>query len=227
MSIAKHLGLFLIPVSVSTLGAVWYLQTVNSANHVEPSPPSSAVVDVKQPFTALEYPEVTQLAQLSREWPQAELSQDIGSYLDSAQYNSSTESADAPVAQNQASSYSSEDDLGLSLEGLDLSSLSPDLARKVENAMSQGDSLESRNAPVNDLERNAKQWQGRLPALNLQTHMYTSDANRRWVKINDVEYHQGDIVDGQVTLKEIQPQAVVVEFQGEQIRIPALYEWNG
>ena len=57
--------------------------------------------------------------------------------------------------------------------------------------------------------------------------MYSSDANRRWVKINNVEYHQGDVVDGQVTLKEIQPQAVIVEFQGEQIRIPALYEWKG
>lgn len=49
--------------------------------------------------------------------------------------------------------------------------------------------------------------------LNLQTHMYASDANRRWVKINNVEYHQGDVVDGQVTLKEIQPQAVIVEFK--------------
>lgn len=57
--------------------------------------------------------------------------------------------------------------------------------------------------------------------------MYASDENRRWVKINNVEYHQGDVVDDQVTLREIQPQAVIVEFQGEQIRIPALYEWKG
>ncbi len=47
------------------------------------------------------------------------------------------------------------------------------------------------------------------------------------MKINNVEYHQGDVVDDQVTLREIQPQAVIVEFQGEQIRIPALYEWKG
>jgi len=128
------------------------------------------------------------------------------------------------VAQNQAS----DDDLDFTLDDIDLSSLSPDLAMKVENALSKsGSATSQRSTPVNDLEGNAQQWQGRLPALNLQTHMYASDSQRRWVKINNVEYHQGDVVDGQVTLKEIQPQAVIVEFQGEQIRIPALYEWEG
>ncbi len=99
---------------------------------------------------------------------------------------------------------------------------------KVENALANDDQPSTNDSSsVDDLEREAQQWHGRLPALNLQTHMYSSDVKRRWVKINNVEYHQGDVVDGQVTLKEIQPQAVIVEFQGEQIRIPALYEWKG
>ncbi|MDG2933243.1 general secretion pathway protein GspB, partial [Vibrio parahaemolyticus] len=154
---------------------------------------------------------------------------DFGTFTTPDEYTSHTPSRDE--TRNSASTQTTsaaEEDLGLSLDDLDLSSLSPDLARKVENALSRDDdNSSSQTARVNDLERNAHQWQGRLPALNLQTHMYASDENRRWVKINNVEYHQGDVVDDQVTLREIQPQAVIVEFQGEKIRIPALYEWKG
>ncbi|MGI2896668.1 general secretion pathway protein GspB, partial [Vibrio alginolyticus] len=186
-------------------------------------------VEVVSPFKVLDYPENTQLAQLPREWPSAELSRDFGTFTTPDEYTSHTPSRDE--TRNSASTQTTspaEEDLGLSLDDLDLSSLSPDLARKVENALSRDDdNSSSQTARVNDLERNAHQWQGRLPALNLQTHMYASDENRRWVKINNVEYHQGDVVDDQVTLREIQPQAVIVEFQGEQIRIPALYEWKG
>ncbi|MDF5688757.1 general secretion pathway protein GspB, partial [Vibrio parahaemolyticus] len=185
--------------------------------------------EVVSPFKVLDYPENTQLAQLPREWPSAELSRDFGTFTTPDEYTSHTPSRDE--TRNSASTQTTsaaEEDLGLSLDDLDLSSLSPDLARKVENALSRDDdNSSSQTARVNDLERNAHQWQGRLPALNLQTHMYASDENRRWVKINNVEYHQGDVVDDQVTLREIQPQAVIVEFQGEQIRIPALYEWKG
>ncbi|MBR9790014.1 MAG: general secretion pathway protein GspB [Vibrionaceae bacterium] len=222
MSLAKHASLLLLPISVSALGTAWFLEKLTPKTQVATP---VAVAEVIQPFEVLDYPEINQLAQLPREWPSAEISGDIGTYLQPEEYASSSRGAESPVTQNQAS----DDDLDFSLDDIDLSSLSPDLAMKVENALSRrsGGATPQRSTPVNDLEGNAQQWQGRLPALNLQTHMYASDAQRRWVKINNVEYHQGDVVDDQVTLKEIQPQAVIVEFQGEQIRIPALYEWEG
>ncbi|AEX20873.1 general secretion pathway protein GspB [Vibrio sp. EJY3] len=223
MSLAKHASLLLLPIGISALGTAWYLEKLTPKTQAA-TPVAVAVAEVVQPFEVLDYPDVSQLAQLPREWPSAELSGDMGSYMPSEEYVSSNQSTSSPVAQNQAS----DDDLDFTLDDIDLSSLSPDLAMKVENALSKsGSSTSQRSTPVNDLEGNAQQWQGRLPALNLQTHMYASDSQRRWVKINNVEYHQGDVVDGQVTLKEIQPQSVIVEFQGEQIRIPALYEWEG
>ncbi|WP_372377823.1 general secretion pathway protein GspB [Vibrio natriegens] len=223
MSLAKHASLLLLPIGISALGTAWYLEKLTPKTQAA-TPVAVAVAEVVQPFKVLDYPDVSQLAQLPREWPSAELSGDMGSYMPSEEYVSSNQGTASPVAQNQAS----DDDLDFTLDDIDLSSLSPDLAMKVENALSKsGSSTSQRSTPVNDLEGNAQQWQGRLPALNLQTHMYASDSQRRWVKINNVEYHQGDVVDGQVTLKEIQPQAVIVEFQGEQIRIPALYEWEG
>ncbi|MDV6252563.1 general secretion pathway protein GspB [Vibrio sp. EA2] len=224
MSIAKHASLLLLPIGISAFGAAWYLEKLTPKTQAA-TPEVVAVAEVVQPFEVLDYPEINQLAQLPREWPTAAISGDIGSYLPSEEYVSSSQGEESPVSQNQAS----DEDVDFTLDDIDLSSLSPDLAMKVENAMSRrsGGAAMQRSAPVNDLEGNAQQWQGRLPALNLQTHMYASDVQRRWVKINNVEYHQGDVVDGQVTLKEIQPQAVIVEFQGEQIRIPALYEWDG
>ncbi|HGF5083716.1 TPA: general secretion pathway protein GspB [Vibrio parahaemolyticus] len=227
MSVIKHVGLFLVPISVSAIAVAWHLDLLTP--ETQAVPPEVVVAEVVQPFEVLDYPESTDLAQLPREWPSAELSRDIGTFLQPSEYANEGEAPDLTTATPVTSTASTHrrDDLGLSLDDLDLSSLSPDLAKKVENALSQNDAPTSAPSQVNDLERNAQQWQGRLPALNLQTHMYASDANRRWVKINNVEYHQGDVVDGQVTLKEIQPQAVIVEFQGEQIRIPALYEWDG
>ncbi|WMN87656.1 general secretion pathway protein GspB [Vibrio parahaemolyticus] len=224
MSLAKHASLLLLPIGISAISTAWYLEKLTPKTQAA-TPVAVAVAEVVQPFEVLDYPEVNQLAQLPREWPSAESSGDMGSYMPSEEYVSSNQGASSPMAKNQTS----DDDLDFTLDDIDLSSLSPDLAMKVENAMSRrsGGTTTQRSTPVNDLEGNAQQWQGRLPALNLQTHMYASDSQRRWVKINDVEYHQGDVVDGQVTLKEIQPQAVIVEFEGEQIRIPALYEWEG
>ncbi|KIP77835.1 general secretion pathway protein GspB [Vibrio harveyi] len=243
MPMMKHIGLFLLPVSLTAVGVAWYMDLLTPEMQAPrgAQEPMTVQVPVRAPepvklrpsFETLDYPEVTQLAQLQREWPSAELSRSMGTFV--GQDYVSNESVpgeqsllSVPEKTKQTSQTKvGQDDLGLSLDDLDLSSLSPDLAMKVENAMANNDQPTRSEAQMNDLEHDARQWHGRLPALNLQTHMYSSDTKRRWVKINNVEYHQGDVVDGQITLKEIQPQAVIVEFQGEQIRIPALYEWKG
>nr|WP_281259838.1 general secretion pathway protein GspB [Vibrio albus] len=63
--------------------------------------------------------------------------------------------------------------------------------------------------------------------MDLQTHMYSSSAEGRWVKINGQELHEGDWLDDQVQLLSISPRNIVVRFGGQQIEIPALYEWEG
>ncbi|BCN23168.1 general secretion pathway protein GspB [Vibrio alfacsensis] len=248
MSVIKHVGLFLLPVTITAVGAAWYLELfaletptavvennatqkieLNKANNV-----NNALSAIKPIFEVLSYPEATQLVQLSREWPTVDSPLDMDSFA--GETYTSNESVQDEIEQfasdgqvkKASPTMQSQDDLGLSLDELDLSSLSPDLALKVENALTNSAQTPERQlTKMDDLERDAQEWHGRLPALNLQTHMYSSDVKRRWVKINNTEYYQGDVVDGQITLKEIQPQAVIVEFQGQQIRIPALYEWKG
>ena len=57
--------------------------------------------------------------------------------------------------------------------------------------------------------------------------MYSSSAERRWVKINNKEVAQGDWITPEVQLIEVKPQSIVVEFEEQAIEIPALYEWQG
>lgn len=125
-------------------------------------------------------------------------------------------------------------DQSMGLEELDLSSLSPELALKFQSALQATADSGSFNANEKlsnretiDIDKTGEQYHGRLPALNLQTHMYSSDKKRRWVKINDHEYSEGDWIENQIQLLKIKPQSVVVEFESQLLELPALYEWQG
>ncbi|WP_052704145.1 general secretion pathway protein GspB [Vibrio nigripulchritudo] len=121
---------------------------------------------------------------------------------------------------------------GESLDNLDLSELSPELAQMVQSAISDtstsGSSRDRDDAQyeVTELVGNERRFRGKLPALNLQTHMYASSSDRRWVKVNGQEVKEGDWVDERVKIESITPRTVVVDFEGEKIEIPALYEWR-
>mgnify|MGYP000002886653 CR=1 FL=1 len=142
------------------------------------------------------------------------------------------ESSNPPLEQNtgSANNDASERDL---LQGLDLTELSPELALKIESILDNSDSPSEvdidqyRPQPTVQLESHTQSLSGRLPSLNLQTHMYSSSAERRWVKINDKEVAQGDWITPEVQLIEVKPQSIVVEFEEQAIEIPALYEWQG
>ncbi|GLO61914.1 hypothetical protein MACH09_24220 [Vibrio sp. MACH09] len=118
------------------------------------------------------------------------------------------------------------------LDSLDLSGLSPELAKRVEQAFSVesiSDSVEQDRAAkaAIKLVDNENQFVGQLPAMNLQTHMYASNKDSRWVKINGRELYEGDWLNNQIRLVSISPRNVVIEYKGKFIEIPALYEWKG
>ncbi len=138
-----------------------------------------------------------------------------------------------PGVSNESNYQQSDNDL---LQGLDLTELPPDLALKLEAIMDQQpntpEPMDSRPASqmepqVIELENHVNSLSGVLPKLDLQTHMYSSSENKRWVKVNGQEVSQGDWIDNDVQLLEIKPQSVVVEFNQQKIEIPALYEWKG
>ncbi|MFC1234681.1 general secretion pathway protein GspB [Vibrio sp. F74] len=120
------------------------------------------------------------------------------------------------------------------LESLDLSGLSSELAERVQDALN-GDvssQLPSSNDSPNDVEKielvdYEYVFEGKLPAMNLQTHMYAGNVQHRWVKINGVELYEGDWISAAVQLLTITPRYITVGFDGDVIEIPALYEWQG
>ncbi|MDA9556342.1 general secretion pathway protein GspB [Vibrio sp.] len=118
----------------------------------------------------------------------------------------------------------------LTLEDLDLSGLSPELAGKINDAMSQSNHQSVPKGTYEDviaLESSGQRFDGVLPAMDFQIHIYSDEESKRWVKVNDHEYVEGDIISDQVTLLRIEPQACVLDVSGVLVRIPALYTWFG
>ena len=128
------------------------------------------------------------------------------------------------------------------LDALDYSELSPQLASQLRSAIAatgDGESLpqllrEERLPPmpepqqpmsavsIGDLPASV---QDRIPALNFQTHIYSSAANSRWVKVNGSEAYEGDEIAPGVTLRRIEPRNVIFDFESYLISMPALSEW--
>lgn len=122
----------------------------------------------------------------------------------------------------------------LDIDNLDLSGLSPELAARFESILSEPSEyeIEENPEPIESdgylqLEKSGSQLVGRLPALNFQTHNYTSKPSRRWIKVNGKEVNVGGSITPSISLLEINPRNVVIEFRGQKIEIPALYEWKG
>lgn len=114
------------------------------------------------------------------------------------------------------------------LDNLDLSELSPELALRIESAL--GNELEpvaNANSELSNLAQQGDKWQGKLPALNFQTHVYSSNAAKRWVKVNGAEYNEGDWISERILLEKIEQNSCQILFDGERIDVPALYDWQG
>ncbi len=119
------------------------------------------------------------------------------------------------------------------LEGVDLSALPPDLARKVHSALNQDDSdMESSASSMErrdwiHLNKHADELEGQLPAMNFQTHVYSNNEKKRWVKVNGTEYKPGDEIAAGVELVEIRAKGSLIRFRDQMIFVPALYDWKG
>lgn len=120
----------------------------------------------------------------------------------------------------------------MALSELDLSQLSPEMAARVESILKADDSeqrnqTDSQASQAVPLLQHSDEFSGALPAMNFQTHVYASNAVKRWIKVNGVEYHEGDNIFDNVQLVAIKPQSTIVRFRNKQIEIPALYDWRG
>jgi general secretion pathway protein B len=167
-----------------------------------------------------------------------------------AEIQTDTRPASVPVSRQEAERYthesasrdrsaSADTDL-LQLDNLDLSGLSPQLARQLKSAIAATDETsyydseptERRAVPQTNPEpaivplgQLPVAVQERLPSLNFEQHIYSSTPESRWVKVNGREVFEGDEIADGVKIYRIDPRQVVLAFDGYLVSMPALSEW--
>jgi general secretion pathway protein B len=231
------LGLSVCAVTIPSIVVIGYL-LLQPAPQTQPQLRQDKVIAIETPkvdvvikadvsevkpdhsqFVMLDYPEFGNLKAL----PQPELTEKQQSLV-------SDMSSYTHESLPQVNEIDPQYEQPFSLEELDLSELSPRVAQQVQSALIHSQYNESSEEALQKqilLEKNEPRYQGRLPALNLQTHMYSNDTQRRWVKINGVELREGEALNNLVELILIEPRSVTIRFDSELIKIPALYEWDG
>lgn len=63
-----------------------------------------------------------------------------------------------------------------------------------------------------------------LPKIKYQAHIYSSTADKRWIKLNNRELYEGDSM-GDIKLLEITPEQSVLSFDGYEFSLKALQDW--
>lgn len=65
----------------------------------------------------------------------------------------------------------------------------------------------------------------RLPTMNFSAHMYASQPNDRWVRVNGRQLSEGDWIADKVKIVNIEAQRVILSFEGEIFSMAALTDW--
>ena len=125
--------------------------------------------------------------------------------------------------------------------------ISPDLMKRFQQAMAemeQQESLQDNGAAfsedewqTNETRVNTQQPEvprvdqmpgwilSSLPRLSFSAHMYASEPADRWIKVNNTELGEGDWIDGELQVVQIEPQHVILNFRGHEFTMRALSEW--
>lgn len=69
-------------------------------------------------------------------------------------------------------------------------------------------------------------FQASIPELDFQTHIYSSEPQQRWVKVNGKIVRETQEVAPGLTIQEIKPQQVIMNSSGNYFSLPALTSWH-
>ncbi|RJE73665.1 hypothetical protein BGP78_16950 [Pseudoalteromonas sp. MSK9-3] len=66
--------------------------------------------------------------------------------------------------------------------------------------------------------------QNSIPRLRYQAHIYATEADKRWIKLNNRELYEGDSI-GALQLLEITPEQALFNFDGYEFTLKAMQDW--
>lgn len=116
---------------------------------------------------------------------------------------------------------------------LDLNDVSADLLAKFEQAMAATNGSDNRNkanagntdSVVPLLSTLSADFRGQIPSFSYDAHMYVSNANERWVELNQQRFYSGERFNG-LRIEQIEPQRLILSRQGKAFAIEALQDWS-
>lgn len=114
-------------------------------------------------------------------------------------------------------------------------SVSPELLRRFEQAMAELESESAVEEPSQEVVETSSDvmridqlpaWVlTSMPKLSFKAHMYASDPQERWLIVNDMELAEGDWINDRLKIERIEPQHVIMNYQGHEFSMAALSEW--
>ncbi|KMT66457.1 general secretion pathway protein GspB [Catenovulum maritimum] len=111
------------------------------------------------------------------------------------------------------------------------SPVSDDLLKKFALAMEQTMALSDEeishkvHSQVKPLAEHPYEFQKLIPRLEFQTHIYSSDPNQRWIKVNGKVLNEGETFESGLKLIKIEPQSIVLSYQTKLFSLEALSNW--
>ncbi|MBQ4811736.1 hypothetical protein A7985_13335 [Pseudoalteromonas luteoviolacea] len=93
-----------------------------------------------------------------------------------------------------------------------------------ENA--DGDVVSSSRGTANatPIELLPPRLQNSIPSLRYQAHIYATEPEKRWIKLNNRELYEGDNL-GALTIVEITPEQALFDFDGIEFTLSAMQDW--
>jgi len=79
-----------------------------------------------------------------------------------------------------------------------------------------------------DIHQMSGSFQNKVPLIEYQAHMYSSEQQERWIRINGEVLNEGQFDStGELELLEIQPQRSIFRLQRQSFSIESLSDWKG
>jgi hypothetical protein len=100
------------------------------------------------------------------------------------------------------------------------------LALEQSDPMPRHQSVTEHAAPARDIQTLDELLKRQIPPLRFEAHIYASDPQQRWVKVNGKDLQEGQWVTADIQLKEITPQYVLLQTGRQMFSMEALTEWS-
>lgn len=115
-------------------------------------------------------------------------------------------------------------DINTTSESLELaekfSQIMQEMANEEQDAPSTANQLHAQ-----ELTQHPQWYQDLVPELDFSSHIYASNKNERWVRVNNQVVQEGELITSTMRLISIEPQYVIIEMHERRFTLPALTSW--